>query len=139
MSNEPVPPLSEKEKFWKNMNAYLEKQMQERGVISPILHGPVVGPATKIVENYDELDAEGKKAVDALMDELKPDIDAKAKDLLYSEVRDKIVRSGDIKKLQEYVKKGQKGSIKRKKGCIFVQFGTGDPDDEIHEFNVAAT
>jgi hypothetical protein len=121
----------EKAKFWKNMNAYLEKQITDRGVTAT--------PNAINPESYDDLPEEGKKAVDALMEELKPDIKAKAEDLLFAEIRDKIARSGDLKKLQEYAAKGQNPSIKRKKGCIFIQYGSGAPNDEIHEFNVATT
>lgn len=131
----PPVPQSEKDKFYHNINAYLEQEMQRRGVNLPPA-GVIEIPGAK---NYDELDEKGKKAVDALMEELKSDIEQKAGELLFAEIRDKIVRSGDIKKLEGYVKKGKKPRVKRKDGCIFIQFGTGDPSDEIHEFLVAST
>lgn len=130
---------NEKEKFFKNLNTWLERELQDRGVVAPPSMPVSTFPRTTIAENYESLDTEGKKTVDTLMDQLKPDIEAKAIELLTNEIRDKIARSGDIKKLQEAATKGKKMEVKRKKGCIFIQLGTGTPTDPIEEFLIANT
>lgn len=89
--------------------------------------------------SYDELSPEDQKLVDALMEKVAPEIEEKAKVLLAAEIKDRIVRHGDFVSLGKMLKKGKKLSIKRKKGCIFIQFGTGDAEDPIEEFLVAST
>lgn len=131
--------LSDKDKFFKNMNLYLEQEMGRRSVVA--VPGPVPSPVAipGLAADYDKLDKETKKAIDKFIDEIEPDVQKKAVELLRNEIRDKVARTGNINKLLEYLKKGKKPSLKRKKGCIFIQFGTGDPNDQIEEFLVAST
>lgn len=88
---------------------------------------------------YSDLEQKDKETVDLMMEKLKPDIEAKAKALLTAEVRDRIVRRGDMIQLRVLLKRDKKLALKRKKGCIFLQFGTGDADDPIEEFLIAST
>lgn len=85
---------------------------------------------------YEDLPQEDKAVVDALMEKLKPDIEEKAAAILAAEIRDRLVRQGDIVSMEKLLKKGKKPHIKRKKGCIFLQFGSGEA---IEEFLVAST
>jgi len=124
-------PESQREKFFKNLNTWLEGEIQNRGVATT--------PTSASPENYEGLTEENRKAVDSFMEQLKPDIQAKAVELLTSEIRDKIARSGDLKKIQEAAKKGKPVEIKRKKGCIFLQIGSGGPTDPIEELLIANT
>lgn len=131
---------SERDKFFRLFNEYLESELQGRSVrVAPA--GPLPSPVAipGLAGSYEKLDKKTKEAVDKFMDQMMPDIEKKAAELLKNEIRDKIARTGDINKIMEYVKKGKKPKLKRKKGCIFIQFGTGDPDDEIEEFMVAST
>jgi hypothetical protein len=89
--------------------------------------------------DYDELDEGSKKIVDAFMEKIRPEIEEKAKALLTAEIRDRIVRKADFVHIDKLLKKGQKISLKRKKGCIFAQFGSGEPEDPIDEFLLAST
>lgn len=89
--------------------------------------------------DYSELKPDEKEVVDAIMERLKPEIEEKAKALLTIETRDRIVKQGDFKALSKILMKGKKSFLKRKKGCIFIQFGTGEADDPIEEFMIAST
>jgi hypothetical protein len=89
--------------------------------------------------DYVDLDPEAKKAVDEFIETLKPDIEQKAVALITAEIRDRVARTGNITRIKQLLKKGKKPTVKRKKGCIFIQFGTGEPDDEIEEFMVMST
>lgn len=88
---------------------------------------------------YEELDDGAKKIVDAFMEQIRPEIEEKARALLTAEIRDRIVRKADFADLGKLLKKGKKISLKRKKGCIFAQFGTGEPEDPIEEILLAST
>jgi len=125
---------SPKDKFFRLINEYLENELRERSALAPTSL-----TALKAVEGYDDLDEESKKAVDKLIEQIRPDIEKKAADLLLSETRDKIARTGNIKKLVKAMEKGKKLELKRKKGCIFLQIGTGEPGDELDEFLIAST
>jgi len=89
----------------------------------------------------EEVSPEIKKEVDKFVDtELTPQIKEVAVDLLKEEVRDKLYRDQSaIAKIREAVKKHKKVLIKRKRGCIYLQFGTGTPKDPIDEVLIAST
>lgn len=89
--------------------------------------------------SYEELDDASKKVVDALMEQLKPEIEEKATALLTAEIRDRIVRKANIVDVGKALQKKKTVSLKRKKGCIFVQFGSGEPEDPIEELLIAST
>jgi len=89
--------------------------------------------------DYVDLDPEAKKTIDEFVETLKPDIEQKAVALITAELKDRVARTGNITRIKQLLKKGKKPTLKRKKGCIFVQFGTGEPDDEIEEFMVMST
>lgn len=67
-----------------------------------------------------------------LMDE---EIEKYAKDLIRAELRDQILKRGPeaYPIIREALKKGKKPGLKRKKGCIYLQFGSGSPEDPIEE------
>ena len=88
---------------------------------------------------YDDLAPNQKAIVDAVIEKLTPDIEEKAVNLLKLEIRDRLVKRGEWANLERLLKKGKVPKIKRKKGCIFLQFGTGEPDDPIDEFMIAST
>lgn len=88
---------------------------------------------------YEELPSQEKDSVDTIMESLRPEIESKAKELLFYETRDRIVKCGDLLRLLKEVKGKRKVSLKRKKGCIYIQFGTGEPSDPIEEYLVAST
>lgn len=88
---------------------------------------------------YEELPEAERKIVDGVMELLVPEIEEKAKILLTEEIRDRLVRKASLVDMAKLLKKGKKPRIKRKKGCIFIQFGTGEPKDPIEEFLVAST
>lgn len=108
-----------------------------QGVISGLTSRLSLSTFPREVE-YDQLPLEERTIVDSIMESLKPEIEEKAKELLYYETRDRIVKLGDLEKLR-VIKKKKKVSLKRKKGCIYIQFGSGEPDDPIEEFLVAST
>ena len=89
--------------------------------------------------DYEDLDDSSKRIVDAFMEQLRPEIEEKAKALLTAEIRDRIVRKANLADIGRSLKKGKKLSLKRKRGCIFAQFGTGEPEDEIDEVLLAST
>lgn len=88
---------------------------------------------------YEDLDDASKKIVDAFMEQLRPEIEEKATALLTAEIRERIVKKADLIQIGKALKKKKKTFLKRKRGCIFVQFGTGEPDDAIDEFMLAST
>jgi hypothetical protein len=111
----------------RDVSQAIESLLSSRN-IAPIFQG------ASIVDSYAELDPDSKQIVDEFVETLKPDIEQKATALITAELRDRVARTGDIARIKKLLKKGKKPSLKRKKGCIYVQFGTGDPDDEIEEF-----
>jgi len=133
------PEESQREKFFRLMNEYLETELGRRsvGVAPGPLPAPVAIPG--LAPSYDELDEKTKEAIDTFIEEIRPDVEKKAGELLLNEMRDKIARTGDINKIIKMMKKGKKPSLKRKKGCIFVQFGEGTPEDPIEEVMIAST
>jgi len=133
------PEESQREKFFRLFNEYLETELGHRSVA--VAPGPLPPPVAipGLAASYDDLDDETKKAIDAFIDEIRPDVQEKAAELLLNEMRDKIARTGDINKIIKMAKKGKKPSIKRKRGCIFVQFGDGTPGDPIEEILIAST
>ena len=139
--SQPAPPTNEtaKDRFFRVISDYLESEMQQRSVLAAPGRAPMPTAIPALADTYDNLDKEAKEAIDKFMEEINPDIEKKAAELLRNEIRDKIARTGDINKLMSAVKKGKKISLKRKKGCIFLQMGSGDPGDEIEEFMVAST
>jgi hypothetical protein len=89
--------------------------------------------------HYEDLDPKTKKTVDIFVEQLEPEIEAKAKDLMRAEIRDRIVKIGNIHEIEQLVKRGKKPVLMRKRGCIFIQFGSGAAYDEIEEFMVASS
>jgi len=140
--SENQPPATEetpRDKFFRLFNEYLEAEMGRHSVAAA--PGPLASPTAipGLAAEYDKLDKDTKKAIDTFMEEMKPEIQKKATDLLTFEIRDKIARSGNINKIMEAMKKKKKISLKRKKGCIFLQLGSGEPNDQIDEFLIANT
>jgi len=110
------------------------------GAIESLMHrGGLSMAAIPRDIDYEDLDDASKKIVDAFMEQMRPEIEEKAKALLTAEIRDRIVKKADLAGLGKALRKGKKLSLKRKRGCIFVQFGTGEPDDPIDEFLLAST
>jgi hypothetical protein len=134
-----TPEENQKEKFFRLFNEYLESELGRRSVAA--VPGPVTSPVAvpALAASYEELDKKTKTAIDSFMDQMRPDIEKKAVELLKNEVRDKIARIGNINKIIKAVKAGKKPSLKRKKGCIYLQLGSGDPNDQIEEFIIATT
>ncbi|GAI38559.1 unnamed protein product, partial [marine sediment metagenome] len=132
-------PENPKEKFFRLFNEYLEGELGRRSVVA--VPGPVTSPVAVpgLAVSYEELDKKTKAVIDKFMDQMRPDIEKKAVELLKNEVRDKIARTGNINKIIKAVKAGKKPSLKRKKGCIYLQLGSGDPNDQIEEFIIATT
>lgn len=89
----------------------------------------------------EEAPPETKKEVNAFLEkELMPKIKEVAVDLLKEEIRDKLERDPSaIAKVREALKKHKDVLIKRKRGCIYIQFGTGTPIDPIDEVLIAST
>jgi len=133
------PQESQRDKFFRLFNEYLEAELGHRSVgVAP---GPAPAPVAipGLAPTYDELDENTKKAIDTFIEEIRPDVQEKAAELLLNEIRDKIARTGDINKIIKMTKKGKKPSVKRKQGCIFLQFGDGTPTSPIEEFLIAST
>jgi len=88
-----------------------------------------------------KLSKEDEKVINDFMDLMDEDIKKYAEDLIRVEIRDKIVSRGReaINIIKEAVKKRKKPKLKRKKGCIYIQFGEGTPEDPIEEIMIAAT
>jgi len=82
-----------------------------------------------------------KKEVSVFLDkELMPQLKDVAVDLFKEEIRDKLEGNPSaIAKLREAVKKHKEVLIKRKRGCIYIQLGTGTPKDPIDEILIAST
>jgi len=97
-------------------------------------------PTTPALQPW-ELSKEDEEVINKFMELMNEEIEKYAKDLIRAEIRDKIVRLGprSIKALQDAIKTGKKPKLKRKKGCIFLQFGEGTPDDPIDELLIAST
>jgi len=133
------PQESQQEKFFRLFNEYLETELGHRSVAVAPGPAPLPVAVPSLAPSYDELDEETKKAIDMFIDVIRPDVQEKAVELLLNEVRDKIARTGDINRIIKMTKKGKKPSLKRKKGCIFVQFGEGTPEDPIEEVMIAST
>ena len=83
---------------------------------------------------------EDEEVINEFMDLMDEEIKKYAEDLIRVEVRDKIVSRGPqaINVIKEAIKKGGKPKLKRKKGCIFIQFGEGTPEDPIDELLIAS-
>jgi len=90
---------------------------------------------------YVEVTPKVKNEVDSFLEkELMPQIKEVAVDLLKEEIRTKLESDPSaIAKLREAVKKCKEVLIKRKRGCIFIQLGTGTPKDPIDEILIAST
>ncbi len=82
-----------------------------------------------------------EKTIKQFMELMDSEIKKYAEDLIRFEVRDKILKKGPgaIPVIREALKKGKKPKLKRKKGCIYVQFGEGTPEDPIDEILIAST
>lgn len=82
-----------------------------------------------------------EKTIRQFMELMDSEIKKYAEDLIRFEVRDKIVKKGPdaIPVIKEALKKGKKPKLKRKKGCIYIQFGEGTPEDPIDEILIAST
>jgi len=93
------------------------------------------------VTSYAEATQEVKKEVDSFLEkELMPQIKEVAVDLLKEEIRTKLESDPSaIVKLREAVEKHKEILIKRKRGCIYLQFGTGTPKDPMDEVLIAST
>jgi len=89
----------------------------------------------------EEASPQVKKEVDGFLEkELMPQVKEVAVDLLKEEIRDKLERDPSaIAKLREAVKQHKEVLIKRKRGCIYIQCGTGTPKDPIDEILIAST
>lgn len=136
---ESQPQEPQREKFFRLFNEYLETELGHRSVAVAPGPAPLPVAVPSLAASYDELDEKTKKAIDTFIDEIRPDVQEKAAELLLNEIRDKIARTGDINKIIKMMKKGKKGKLKRKKGCIFLQFGEGTPEDPIEEVMIAST
>ena len=136
----PAPEENQRDKFFRLFNEFLESELRGRSVAAAP-GGPLPSPTAipGLAAEYDKLDKDTKKAIDTFMEEMKPEIQKKATDLLTFEIRDKIARTGNINKIMEAMKKGKKIKVKRKKGCIYLQMGSGEPNDQIEEFLIANT
>ena len=130
-SSPPLFTLESEEQFMR-MIERLVNRFREMGV-------PVALPSAEAVEWQPS--SEDEQVINEFMTMMDEEIKKYAEDLVRMEVRDKILRTGPsiIKKLKQAIKKGQKAKLKRKKGCIFVQFGEGTPDDPIDEIMIATT
>lgn len=89
--------------------------------------------------HYEELPLQDRKTIDAFVEQLEPEIEAKSKDLMRAEIRDRVVKMGNISEIERLLRRGKKPHLMRKRGCIYIQFGTGAPYDEIEEFMVASS
>lgn len=138
-TEEQQPEESQKDKFFRLFNEWMENELGRRSVGAAL--GPVPAPTAipAMAADYEDLPKETKQAIDKFMETLKPDIEKKAAELLEAEIRDKIAKTGDINKITAAMKKGKKISLKRKRGCIYLQLGSGDPNDKIEEFLIANT
>jgi len=109
--------------------------MERFGVRAPGLSAlPVQAEALKPSE-------EDERVIEEFMQLMDEEIEKYAKDLIRMEVRDKILSRGPaaIEAIREALRKGKKPKLKRKKGCIFIQFGEGTPQDPIEEMLIAST
>lgn len=109
--------------------------MERFGVRAPGLSAlPVQAEALKPSE-------EDERVIEEFMQLMDEEIEKYAKDLIRIEVRDKILSRGPaaIGAIKEALRKGKKPKLKRKKGCIFIQFGEGTPQDPIEEMLIAST
>ena len=90
---------------------------------------------------YVEPTPEVKKEVDSFLEkELGPQIKEVAVDLLKEEIRQKLETDPlAMAKLREAVKQHKEVLVKRKRGCIYIQCGTGTPKDPIDEVLIAST
>ena len=88
-----------------------------------------------------ELSREDETTLNEFMESMNEDIEKYAKDLLRAEIRDRLVRMGPaaIARVRRALKKGKKPALKRKTGCIYIQFGDGSPNDPIDEWLIANT
>ena len=124
--------------------------------IPPTLMGPIGSVSSSLAQAVDtfvrpfmaaiglerqpeQLTPEQRQTVNDFMDALEPEIEAKAKDMLRSEIRDRLIRRGDFELIERNLRKGRQPQVKRKHGCLFIQFGSGEADDPIEEFMVAST
>lgn len=88
---------------------------------------------------YADLDANAKSLIDETIERLKPELQKKADALITAEIRDRLAKYADLKHLSKMLAKNKTVSLKRKKGCIYLQFGQGEPDDPIEEYVVMMT
>jgi len=84
---------------------------------------------------------EDEKVIQKFMEHMDEEIEKYAKDLIRVEIRDKILSRGSaaIEAIKAAIEKGKIPKLKRKKGCIFIQFGEGTPEDPIEEILIAST
>jgi hypothetical protein len=99
--------------------------------------GITLGPKRAI--EYEDLDEEGKKIIDATLSSLDEELTQKAKIMLAAEIKDRLARYGDMAMLSKMLKKKKHVYLKRKIGCLYLQFGTGEAEDPIDEFLIAST
>jgi hypothetical protein len=100
---------------------------------------PFMSAALATDRNPEQLTKEQHQTVTDFMEALEPEIDAKAKDMLTFEIRDRLIRRGDFEIIERNLRLGRKPQLKRKTGCLFIQFGTGEANDPIEEFMVATS
>ena len=118
------------ETVWRRFEDLLDRLMQNQSVFT-------TAPGAR-GRDYEDLTEEEKKAVDVFMLQIEEEVQKKATDLLRNEIRDKIAASGNIAKLLKMAKK-KKPKLKRKRGCIFIQMGSGEPNDKIEEMLIGNT
>lgn len=96
----------------------------------PTLHA-IPAPISALVP---EPSQEDRAIIDEFMkNHLEPEIKENAIDMLRGEIRDKLLLGGNPKRIKELLSKGKKGKLKRKKGCLYLEFGEGTPGDPISD------
>lgn len=89
--------------------------------------------------HYEELPIHDRKTIDDFVAQLEPEIEAKSKDLMRAEIRDRIVKMGNMPAIEKLLRRGKEPKLMRKRGCIYIQFGDGTPYNEIEEFMIVSS
>jgi len=128
----PGPLSPEAMNQWMQLMDAIMNRLQERV--------PNLGALAAAPEGWQPTEEE-EKILAGFMEDMDEEIERYAKDMIRVELRDKILSKGPdaVRLIREARRRGIKGRLKRKKGCIFVQFGEGTPDSPIEEFLLAQT
>ena len=69
--------------------------------------------------------------VDEFMKTLEPEIMQDGGKILKEEIKGKLLRGGNPQRIKEHQSKGKKGKLKRRRGCVYLEFGEGTPSDPV--------